>query len=530
LKTLIKNLFVSLLIAGMSHSFVMSAENDLRLVESVKAKDDTTAKSLLQEKVDVNVTQPDGATALAWAAYWDAQEIAGLLISAGADVDLGNDYGITPLMLACNNGSSEMVRKLLDARANPNAAQWMGVTPLMMCSRSGNTESVRMLLTGGADVNASESRRGHTALMWAASGQHLEVARLLTEYGANSNVQTRMPDDYEPRQFITYGTTRRDPTRTDVIGEDDKHPAPTSSRGGFSALMFAAREGDLDMVRLLVSAVADVNVYSFEYGNALLVAAANSHEDVALYLTENGSDPNVTDRWGLTPLHYALQDGINAIAMSRKRIPTDSLWLKPNMPALVKTLLEVGADPNPPIGVGLPPFNYPAFARTTGNSMPEIRQPGVTAFMLAAASFDIKLMHLLLSHGADPNLSTDEGTTALMVASGMGRQNDISVAQEKAAFEAASLALELGNDVNASNQDGRTALLAAAYLGANSVIQLLVENGADMNAKDRYGQTALSIAQGKPYQITGQDKRFRRPSEHKRAVDLLISLGAQAGD
>jgi ankyrin repeat protein len=150
--------------------------------------------------------------------------------------------------------------------------------------------------------------------------------------------------------------------------------------------------------------------------------------------------------------------------------------------------------------------------------------------MLAAASFDIKLMHLLLSHGADPNLSTDEGTTALMVASGMGRQNDISVAQEKAAFEAASLALELGNDVNASNQDGRTALLAAAYLGANSVIQLLVENGADMNAKDRYGQTALSIAQGKPYQITGQDKRFRRPSEHKRAVDLLISLGAQAGD
>ena len=528
LKTFFKYLFTLLLSVSMPISTATAAGHDLKLVESIKAKDYATAKALLQQNVDVNVAEADGATALAWAAYWDEREIAGLLISAGADSNLANDYGITPLMLACNNGSADMVNTLLDARADPNATQWMGVTPLMMCSRSGSTDAVRFLLTRGAEVNASESRRGQTALMWAASGQHLEVARLLTEYGANSNVQTRMPDNFEPRQFITYGVKKRDPSRPDEIAENDIHPAPTSSRGGFTALMFAAREGDLEMVRLLVSAGADVNVYSFEYGNALVVAAANAHEDMAIYLTEQGADPNVTDRWGLTPLHYSLQDGITAIGMSRKYLETDSNWLKPNMPALVKSLLEHGADPNMPIGVGIPPFNYPAFARTTGNSMPEIRQPGVTPFFLAAASFDIELMRLLLSHGADPMLTTDEGTTALMAASGMGRQQDISTEAEKAAYAAASLALELGNDVNASNQDGRTALAAAAYLGANSLIKLLVDNGADMSAKDRYGQTALSIAQGKPYKVTGQDKRFRRASEHPESVELLISLGARA--
>jgi ankyrin repeat protein len=525
--TLFKHSLALLLIANLCYPDVMAAGHNLRLVEAVKAKDYATAKVLLQEKINVNVTQTDGASALAWAVYWDEMEMAELLLSTGADPNIANDYGMTPLMLACNNGSAEMVQALLNARANPNAAQRTGVTPLMMCARTGNTEAVRVLLTHGANVNASESRRGQTALMWAASGQHLEVTRLLTEYGADSNIQTRMPDDFQPRQFITYGIKRRDPTRPDEIGDNDIHPAPTSSRGGFTALMFAAREGDLDMARLLVSAGADVDVFSFEYGNALLVAAANAHEDVAIYLTEQGSDPNVTDRWGLTPLHYALQDGITAIGMSRASIASDSLWLKPNMPGLVKSLLEHEADPNIPVGVGIPPFNYPAFARTTGNSMPEIRQPGVTPFFLAAASFDVDLMRLLLSHGADPNLDTNEGTTPLMVASGMGRQDDISAEQEKAAFEAASLALELGNDVNASNQDGRTALAAAAYHGANSLIQLLVENGADMDAKDRYGQTPLSIAQGIPYKVTGQDKRFRRASEHASSVELLLSLGAK---
>lgn len=518
--------FTIVMILSVFSLTTSAADNEVSLIESIKAKDYVLATSLLNNNADVNTVSADGSTALAWAVYWNSLDMAGKLLNSGADVNLANDYGIAPLMLACEKGNSDMVRLLLDARANPNVYQTSGITPLMICAKSGDVDAVRYLLVNGADVNARENRRGQTALMWAAAEQQIEVARLLTEYGADSNLRTKMPDDFEQLQFKTYGVQRRDPTRTDEIGENDIHPDPTSSRGGFTAMMFAAREGDLDMVRLLVSAGADVNIISFEYGSPLVVAAENHHEKVALYLLEQGADPNVVDRWGIAPIHYALQGGIGAIGMSRARIPTDSLWLKPNMHELVKSLLEHGANPNLRIGEGIPPFNYPAFARTTGNSMPEIRQPGITPFLLASASLDVELMKLLVSKGADPILSTNEGTTPLMVASGMGRQNDLTLEEKTFAVEAASYALKLGNDVNASNQDGRTALAAAAYHGANSLINLLVDNGANLNAKDRYGQTAMSIAKGDPYKISGQDKRFRRATRHESSIELLFSLGA----
>ena len=527
LRTLISWWMVSLL----SVATLAAAEGDLRLVEAAKNKDREAARSLLQQQVDVNTPQPDGATALAWAAHWNDLETADLLIRAGADANAANDYGVTPLALACSKGSAAMVEKLLDAGADPNAAQRMGVTPLMTCARAGSAEAVKLLLARKADANAKEARRGQTALMWAVAQKHLEVARLLTEYGADVNAKSHMPDGFTPLQFLTYGVHRRDPTGPDHFEPGDIHPDPSSSRGGFTALMFAARQGNVDSARLLVAAGANVNDSSPGYGSALVVAASSGHEPMALFLLEKGADPNGTDIWGFAPLHYALAEGITAISVSRKRIPTDRYWLRSNMPELVKSLLEQGANPNARVGKGFPPFNYPAFVRTTGNSMPQIRQPGATPFLLAAACFDASLMRLLYSHGADPLLTTDEGTTPLMVAAGMGRLDDLTEEEKKLALDAAKLAVELDGgvnaaNVNASNQDGRTALAAAAYLGVNAVIQFLVDQGADLEAADRYGQTALSIAQGIPPKVIGRDKRFPRPPAHKDTEALLLKLGA----
>lgn len=514
------------LFASLYAMTLAAAPTDQRLVDAVKNSDRAAIQTLLDENVDVNATQSDGATALAWAVYWNDLDIADTLIRAGADPNLVNDYGVSPLMLACTNNNVPMVRKLLEARADANKAQWMGVTPLIFCARSGSVEGARLLLTHGADPNASDSRRGQTALMWAASRQHPEVVSLLTEHGADVNAKTQMPDDFKQLEFISYGVQSRDPTKPDIIRENDVHPDPTSSRGGFTALMFAARKGNLDIARVLVTAGAEVNDYSPEYGSSLVVAAANGHLQFALYLLEQGAVPNVADRWGFTPLHYSLWSGIVAIGMSRERIPSDEYWLRESIPELVKSLLVHGADPNARVGDGFPPFNYHRFDRTIAGDMPQLRQPGATAFLLAAASFDTNLMTLLVSHGADPKLATNEGITPLMVAAGMGRVEDISEDEQKEALEATILAWELSNDVNATNQDGRTALAAAAYLGANSIIQFLVDKGADIEAKDRYEQTALSIAQGVPYKINGSDKRFLNPTAHKSSEELLLSLGA----
>jgi len=108
-------------IATLSAATLTAA--DLRLVEAAKNRDRAAVRSLLEQKVDVNASQPDGATALAWAAHWNELETADLLIRAGADVNAANDYGVTPLSLACAKGYAAMVEKLLDARADPNRAQ-----------------------------------------------------------------------------------------------------------------------------------------------------------------------------------------------------------------------------------------------------------------------------------------------------------------------------------------------------------------------------------------------------------------------
>jgi ankyrin repeat protein len=371
-----------------------------------------------------------------------------------------------------------MVQKLLTAGANPNAALQSGETPLLTCARTGNVEAVKSLLAGGADPNAKESRRGQTALMWAVSQKHSAVVQALIE------------------------------------GRADVH---ARSEGGFTPLLFAARVGDEGSARALLQAGADVNEATPEYGNSLVLASSSGHEALAIFLLEKGAAPNAVDANGVTPLHFAVLKGLPTIGGLRYNT-TMAYLFRPNMQELTKALLAHGANANARVAK-----IDKEFAAT---EVAWIDAVAATPFMLAAASNDVALMRLLADNGADPLLVTRNNTTPLMVASGMGRTAERPPDEERMALETVKLLVELGADVNAVDASGQTALHSASYIGADAIAQFLVEHGAKLDVKDRYGMTPLTVADGIMPPDLPRIKRVRRP--HESTAKLLRQLAGNA--
>ena len=482
-----------------------AATADVRLVQAVQDKDTEAVLSLLKQQVDVNAPGPDGATALSWAVHSDDLSTANLLISAGASVNTANENGVTPLWLACYNGSAPMVERLLEAGADPNAGHLpAGETALLRCASTGNVDAVKSLLAHGADVNAKE-KAAQTALMWALEERHPEVARVLIEHGGDVNAV---------------------------------------SEGGFTPLLFAARQGDVDSGRLLLEKGANLSVKNANSGrpakptvaysentkglqwftrrspeaiDALSVAINSGREQFAIFVVEQGANPNAVDNRGLTALHYALQRGIsdlNNVSHDPRSGALDFLF-RPNMGELVKVLLDHGANPNARISKRVAPL--------TNNDQPTINLVGATPFLLAAATGDVKVMKLLRSKGADPLLTTGDGTTPLMAAAGISRSEDRTKEEEKNALEAVELTVELGGDVNATNKNGYTAMYAAASTGADEIVQFLAGRGARLDVMNKFGETPLSIAAGDPNGLVGAGNGASQPV-HASTEALLRKL------
>ena len=465
--------------ALLSVASLAAAGSDLGLVEAVQKGNKEMVRSLLQQ-VDVNAAQADGATALVWAAHRDDLETAELLIRAGADVNAANDYGATPLLLACTNRNAAMVEKLLQAGANPNSVQPKGETVLMTCSRTGSLEAVKSLLAHGAKVDAREPWRWQTALMWAIAGRHSDIAGTLIERRANVNALTR---------------------------------------GGFTPLMFAAQQGDLESARILLAAGANVNEVTPQWGSALVVASASGQEALAMFLLEQGADPNVADDHGITALHHAVRKGLSELTGIRY----DAFRVTPpNMPELVKALLVKGADPNARIKKRL----------KMRDDRPPIDMSGATPFFLAAVAIDASLMRFLAANGADPLLPVEEKTTPLIAAargacpgecSGQGK-NQGNREWEWSALEAMKAAVELGADVNAVDGKGQTAMHVAAFTGADSIVQYLADQGAKVDVLAASGETPWTMASG----LSANRSIRGTYGAHKSTADLLLKLGATA--
>ena len=419
------------------------------LIAAAKSGDREAVRALVQAKTDVNTAEADGTTALHWVSYRDDLESAALLIAAGANVNAANDLGATALWIACENGGAAMVDALLKAGANPNLTLLLGETPLMVASRSGKAAIVERLLVRGADVNA-RATRGQTALMWAVAQRHPDVVKVLLAKGADLH---RRSDVWSQMMAVPpHGV----PLYNKVI-----------PHGGDTALLFAARSGDLASAKLLVAAGANVNDADAWGVSVTALAAHSGFSELVEFLLERGADPNAAAA-GFSALHTAI--------MRRHT-------------GMVTALLAHGADPNAPLGTWTPTRR----SSKDYNFAPEL--VGATPFWLAARFSEPDVMRLLLEYGADAqvvhhgNYHAEEPveprshvTNAVMAATGMG--GGVAWVQpdrrerEPLMLEAVKIAVEQGIDVNAVNTNGRTALDAARALKFERVASFLVEHGA----------------------------------------------------
>lgn len=446
----------------LAAAVLAAAPPPISLPDAARAGDRAAVVRLLQGKADPNAAQPDGTTALHWAAHLNDVEAARRLVEAGADVRAANHYGETPLSLSCAAGGTDLVRLLLDKGADANGVLPGGETMLMVAARTGRVEAVNALLRAGADVNATEPRKGQTALMWAAAEGHGEVTGALLAAGA-----------------------KRD-ARLD---------------SGYNAFLFAAREGRIGVVRTLLRAGANVNdtvqpgtVSGRKFAqvprgpragtSALMLAVTNGHFSLASVLLDAGADPNA-DGPGLTALHLVTNYRHPGVG-DNDPAPDGSGDM--TSVAFVRKIAAKGADLNARMKKQIP------------LGMTRINTIGATPFFMAAKTADAELMRLLVELGADPRINNADNSTALMAAAGLGtRSPGEDAGTEDEVLEAIEVALSCGIDINAVDDNGETAMHAAAYKNSPKAVERLAVRGAKLeiwNRENKQGWTPLRIAEG----------------------------------
>ncbi|HLH41668.1 MAG TPA: ankyrin repeat domain-containing protein [Bryobacteraceae bacterium] len=495
------------------------------VAEAAERGDRAAVRNLIERHADVNAPQPGGATALHWAVFHSDKEMVGLLLGAGANPKAANREGSTPLWLASINGDAAVIAALIQAGADPNESLPLGRTPLMAAARTGNVAAIKVLLDHGARVNVKETLRGTTPLMWAADEGHAGAIKILIEHGADI-AATSDPAERgrgpalgkanDPRkQVAAQGAALAAGNALDLsqlsglrgdnngIGggrggragraaqasagaaadQDDAFVAAFGPRGrqavkdggGLTPLVYATRANDLDSVKALLAAGADINQTTLYGWSPLLVATQNRYYKLGAYLLDHGANVNLANKGGWTPLYLATDN--------RNIESGDYPVRKPDMDHLeyIKLLLDHGADVNARM-------KDSTETRTVFTNQ-WLDENGATAFLRASQSGDIELMKLLLAHGADPKIDTVLHVTALQVAAGIGWVEGITYEwSPQATYEACKMLIDLGLDVNAQADTGRTALHGAAHKGRTDVIQLLVDHGAKLDVRD-YGNT-----------------------------------------
>jgi ankyrin repeat protein len=536
---------------------VSQATDPASIADAAMRGDRAGVLALIKQGADVNAPQGDGVTALHWAARHGDAALAAALLAAGANARAVTALAsYTPLHLAAERGAAAVVAALLRAGSPVDARTNTGATPLMLAAAAGDSQAVTALIEAGADVNARESDRWQTPLIFAAANNRLAAVTTLLAHGADPNAATKLTDlsalsrngqNPDGRNLaVTMERSRRPaPLRPLVPGVERQHMfnEQVAYQGGLTPLLYAVRQGYVEIATALLDAGVPVNQRKGgDRASALLVATVNGQFDLASLLLDRGADPNLVAENGVGPLYAA----INLTWAPRAGYPQPRAHADQKLSYLeyMKRLLEAGADPNQRITkkVWYSNFNF---------DQSGVDEAGATPFWRAAYGADVDAMKLLVEYGADPSMPTIKpaerpetgdagrresrdisglppvptggpGVPPLLAAAGVGYGEGFAGNSHRHAPGGMLAAVkylveELGADVNARDHDGNTAIHHAASRGDTEMIRYLVSKGADPKAVNREGQTTVDMANG-PVQ---------RVQPWPDTIHYLESLGAK---
>jgi ankyrin repeat protein len=545
-----------LMSAISSHAVLHAEAPSASVIEAAMQGNKDAVRTLLKQGADVNTATADGMTALHWAVQKGDVELAQTLLYAGANVKATTRVGAyTPLLIASKIGNPTMVEALIAGGANPGTPTSNGTTPLMFAAQAGNAATVKALIEHGADVDAKEKVKGETALTFASAYGRADVIRLLTAHGADPKVTTKVMDleafnkeeqerfaQFQQQQAQAAGRGGRaggpaepprggrgyNPNAKPGIDRQYNYTELVGYWGGMAPIHFAARQGQLEAVKALLDAGADIDQQAVgDKSTPMLVATINGHFDLAKFMLDKGADPNTAQHNGVTPLYAALNCQWAAKALYPQ--PRAYEQQQTSYLELMKALLDRGANPD----ARLTKKVWYAQYDFDQSGVDEI---GATPFWRAAYSADIDAMKLLGEYGADPNIPTTKGAgrprtgdigeravqdvsglpvipvggpgvPALLAAAGQGYGEGFAANHHRFAPGGMLAAVkylveELHMDVNLRDHEGNTALHNAAARGDNEMIQYLVSKGADPKIVNRAGQTTVDMANGPVQRIS----------------------------